>query len=57
MQPPERKKWDKGEWEAKAKEKDRMYAERAKESEAAMKEGKSQLSLVFIVEKAVLISV
>lgn len=36
---PERKKWDKGEWEAKAKEKDKLYADRAKEAEAAMKEG------------------
>lgn len=39
---PERKKWDKSEWEAKAKEKDKMYADRAKEAEAAMKEGGSR---------------
>jgi len=37
--PPERKKWDKSEWEAKAKEKDAKYKEQAIEAEKSMAKG------------------
>ena len=36
---PERKKWDKSEWEAKAKEKDAKYKEQAIEAEKSMAKG------------------
>jgi len=41
IQLPERKKWDKSEWEAKAKEKDAKYREQAIEAEKSMAKGKS----------------
>jgi hypothetical protein len=41
IQLPERKKWDKSEWEAKAKEKDAKYREQAIEAEKSMAKGQS----------------
>lgn len=38
-QPPERKTWDKSEWEAKAKEKDQRYQDRAKAADDSLKQG------------------
>lgn len=43
VQPPERKKWDKSEWEAKAKEKDQRYKEQAIEAEKSMAKGSYHL--------------